>query len=308
MARSPSRSNPDGSHLGRARFAVGLDLEEVGETQEPGHERGGGIGPELLGWTFLDHLPGVHHHHPVGQRQRLGVVVGHVDHADGEAGEQLGQLEHEPLPQRPVERAEGLVEHQQRGRGRQRPGQRDALALAPGERRDRPVLEAAQTDQLQHLGDASVAGGRRVAPHLQPEGDVGGHVPMREEGVVLEHQADPPLMGGHRDQIAAVESHPPSPGRFETGHHAQQRGLAAPARSEQRDDLAVVHSQVEPVERGLVPVVDDDAFDRQHQNSPSVPTRTRSMSSTTTAVSAINTVLNASACPSSRGPGRPSSW
>ena len=62
-----------------------------------------------------------------------------------------------------VERSERLVEHQQPRRRRERPGERDALRLAARQRVDRPVLEAVEPDELEHLAHPLVAR-RRPAP------------------------------------------------------------------------------------------------------------------------------------------------
>ncbi len=102
-------------------------------------------------------------------------------------------------------------------------------------------------------------------------------------------------MGGHVGQIESVEDDPAARDRLEPGDHAQQRRLAATARAEQRHDLAVGHLEVDPVERGLAVEVHLDALHRQHQNSPSEPTRTRSISRTTDAVTTIRMVLSARA-------------
>ena len=93
-----------------------------------------------------------------------------------------------------VERAEGLVEQQHLGLHRQRPGQRDPLALPAGELVRIAVgqpVELHQLEQRMHRLLISGFGGRVPArPHAQTEGDVleDGHVP--EQGVMLEHKAD----------------------------------------------------------------------------------------------------------------------
>ena len=83
----------------------------------------------------LLHDPAVaHHRHPVGDGERLLVVVG--DHQRGGAGraQDLAQVDGEPLAQAGVEGGERLVEQQQPRLDGQRPGQRDPLPLAAGQR------------------------------------------------------------------------------------------------------------------------------------------------------------------------------
>ena len=67
--------------------------------------------------------------------------------------EQVAEVVLQAEPERPVERAERLVEQQDIRTRRERPCERDALRLAARERRDDPVLGSGEADQLQCLGD-----------------------------------------------------------------------------------------------------------------------------------------------------------
>ena len=95
-----------------------------------------------------------------------------------------------------------------------------------------------ELDQRDHLGDAGVDVGARHAGALQPERDVVAHVEMRKQRVVLEHHVDGPLMRQHLRDVLAAEQDAALVRRLEAGEHAQQRGLAAAARAQQRKELA----------------------------------------------------------------------
>ena len=77
---------------------------------------------------------GAHHRHPVGDRERLVVVVGDEQRRGALGPQDVAQVGGEPLAQAAVERRQRLVEQQQPGPDGQRPGQRDPLALAAGQR------------------------------------------------------------------------------------------------------------------------------------------------------------------------------
>ena len=147
------------------------------------------------------------------------------------------------LPQLQVERAERLVEQQHRRPVDERARERDALALAAAELARAPLLVAVERDHLQHLERGTPALGLRHLLHAQAELDVVGHAHVREERVALEHGVDRARMGRdvlHRlavDQQRAARwrvSKPPI--RF------KRRRLAAAARAEQREELALARS------------------------------------------------------------------
>ena len=61
---------------------------------------------------------------------------------------------------------------------------------------------------------------------------------MLEQRVVLEHEADAPLLHGEARRVQRVEVDGAAMRRVEAGDHAQQRRLARTRRAEQRDELA----------------------------------------------------------------------
>ncbi|GAA3081343.1 hypothetical protein GCM10020254_27160 [Streptomyces goshikiensis] len=210
------------------------------------------------------------------------------------------QFHDQPLPQPPVELPQRFVQHQQPRRRRQRPGQRHPLLLTARQRGHRPALGAGQPDQLQQLRDLGSVRSPSPAPHPEPEGDVPADVPVREQLVVLEHQAHAPPVDRHPGLVGAAQQHPAGRDRLEPGHHPQQRGLAASARSEDAHDLVLGDLQVHLVHDRAFPEADRDPLQPKqcHQNSPEVLSgRSRSSTSRDTAHTSIRIVLRAIACP-----------
>jgi len=143
-----------------------------------------------------------------------------------------------------IDVAERFVEQQQLRPRRHRARQRDALRFAAGKRRDVTAVHVAQT----HVGERVA----RPEVALDPgqvadrEGDVADGIEMRKERRVLESEAERAMLGrdahaaGSR-HLAAEERDGAGGRRVEARDHAQQRGLAAARRSEDRDQLARRH-------------------------------------------------------------------
>ena len=119
---------------------------------------------ELLRRADLLEAPGVHHRDVVGQHQRLGLVVRDVDERRAEVRLQLLQLDLHVLAQLEIERAERLVEQQQRRLEHEAARDRHALLLAARELVDALVLRAGQADALQHRVDARARSRRAPTP------------------------------------------------------------------------------------------------------------------------------------------------
>ena len=151
----------------------------------------------------------------------------------------MHQLELGLAAQLLVERGERLVEQQHARPLDQRARERDALALAAGELMRLAPLEAFEPHERQHLGNARGDLLLRQAVLLQPEGDIARDGEMRKQRVALEHHVDRPPVRRHAGQILAVEQDAARVRRLEAGEHAQQRGLAAAGRPEQREELAL---------------------------------------------------------------------
>ncbi len=86
---------------------------------------------------------------------------------------------------------------------------------------------------------------------FQAEGDVLLHRHVREQRVGLKHHVDRPLVRRHVRHILPIEHDLPFRGLLETGQHAQQGGLTAAGRAEQRKDLALVDGKADVFDRVL---------------------------------------------------------
>ena len=153
----------------------------------------------------------------------------------------------EDLAQAGVEVRERLVEQQQARRRGQRPGQRDPLLLPAGELVRPARAGPFEADRGEQLGGARSRRRRRPA---MPKATLRRDVEMREQGEVLEHHADAPLL---RRQVAAagladdraVDGDPAGGDALEAADAAQHRRLAAAGGAEQAADLAAGERQVE---------------------------------------------------------------
>ena len=137
----------------------------------------------------------VHHRDPVAHRERLLLVVRDEHERDPELGLERLQLDLQVLAQLRVERAERLVEQQHARPQHERPRERDALLLAA-----RELAGLARARSRVELTSSS-ASPTRFAPLLlrqlvvlEAEGDVVGHVEVREQRVALEHGVDVALV------------------------------------------------------------------------------------------------------------------
>ena len=110
-----------------------LRLDRVERADERRDERGGREVVDLERRADLLDPALAHHHDPVGQLERLLLVVGDVDGRDPELALDLADLVAQGDADLGVERGERLVEQQDRRLEGERPRQRDALLLAAGQ-------------------------------------------------------------------------------------------------------------------------------------------------------------------------------
>ena len=99
---------------------------------------------------------------------------------------------------------------------------------------------------------------------------------MPEQGVVLEDEADAPLLDRERASVLAVEGERALAHRLEPGDEAQERGLARAGRSEQRQKLARRDGEVDGIEspmgaEAFRDAADLDARAAHRRDPPSVP-------------------------------------
>ena len=245
-----------------------------------------------------------HHHQPVGELERLLLVVGDEHRGVAGAVVDLAQPLAQLLAHLRVERAERLVEQQHPRLDGERPGQRHALPLAARELLRIALVEAGELHQIEQLQRpaADLGAGRTggARPHLEPEGDVleDGHV--AEQRIGLEHEADIALLHRLGRGVLVAEEDAARGGGLEPGDEPQQRGLARARGPEQRDQLARADVERHVVERRVAREFLADVLDADIQRrAPSVPAACAASSSPKRN---SRTVLNDAASPAPAWP------
>jgi hypothetical protein len=194
-----------------------------------------GGGHQLLGWAALDDGTVPHHDHLVGDAADDAEVVGDEQVADAGIGADVGeQVEYLGL-HRDVEGGHRLIEHQQRGLDRERPGDGDPLALAagqlPGPGISGPLAKANQIQQFGSPGPVVDSG--KVQPEGLAQGGADGEPGVEGQERVLEHHLDLPRPGQPggapprlRAPIGPVHQHRTRVGPLQPGHDPRRGCLA----------------------------------------------------------------------------------
>ncbi len=253
---------PSEGHAGDDRLdgPPGIDVEVVGShrrdafvglddvpAQEPGDERIRGVVPEIGRRRDLREATVLQHRDPIRERERFVVIVGDEDGRQPQTANQSAHLVDEVVATSPVEGSERFIQHEESGFGGESAREGHALLLATGEFLNPPMLEPGETDARERGAGAFVDFVARSTLHAQAEGDVGEHVAVGEERVVLEHQSEPTAMGRSVGEIVVIPRNCAF-AAIEAGDCPQQSGLARPRRSQNDDHLAVVHVEVDSVE------------------------------------------------------------
>ena len=108
----------------------------------------------------------VHHGDLVGHRHRLELVVGDVDRGRADPVVQRAQLADHQLAELGVERAERLVHQEALRPAHDGAAERDALAVAAGEARHRPVEQMVDAQDARRLLDPPVGSRPRRCPRI----------------------------------------------------------------------------------------------------------------------------------------------
>jgi hypothetical protein len=111
----------------------------------------------------------IQHHDPVGERHRLDLVMGHVDHGRRQVLVQLGDLVAHFHAQRGVEVRQGLVEQEGRRVAHDGPPDRHPLPLTAAEVLGPPFQVRLQPQHPRGLGHLGLLLGLRRAGGLQRE-------------------------------------------------------------------------------------------------------------------------------------------
>jgi len=237
-----------------AAIHVPLDHVHLGAADEARDEEVGGLLVKLLGGCDLHDVAVLHHADAVAHGHRLGLVVGDVDHRAGhaftlEALVQVGDPHPHGGPQLGVEVRQRLVEEEHVRLLDQRAAQGHALRLAARELLGQPVEERLDLEDLGDLLDRLGGLGLRGAADAQPEGEVGAHLHMRVERVVLEHHRDATLARLECVDDAVTDADLAGGDLLEPGDHPQRGGLGAARGPHQHHELAFLDIEVDPVHR-----------------------------------------------------------
>ena len=189
-----------------------------------------------------------YHGDAIGHHQRLVLVVGDEDRSGRQLAQQALELDLHGFAQLAVERAERFVEQQELWTDRERARDRNALLLAAREHPHRALGEVPHVNEVEEAGHRRPDVLARGASRGKPEGDVFRDGEVGKERVVLKHHAHVAAVRRTRRDVLTVEPHRAGVGRKQARHDAQQRGLAATGRPEQRDELAALDAEVDAVE------------------------------------------------------------
>ena len=214
--------------------------------------------------TLLDDAPGIHDEKPVHRGDRREAVG---DRDDGLAVHQRGEVLLDDRLHLRVERAGGLVEHEDRSILEEHPRDGDALAL-PARELDPTLadmrLESAPTGRVLQLRDELVrprpAGGGQhllLARAAPPVGDVVEHRAVQQRGVLGDHpDVAAQRLLAHAPDIGAIDEHASRLDVVEAQQEVRQRGLARPRATDQTDLLPALDHEREILDHaGVAPVV-----------------------------------------------------
>src|SRR6478736_5750070 len=264
---TPASGGPSSSasHLARDTRVHLLHQEGVDLRDDPRDQhvieisRAWSVDPELLQQPAGR---GRHHQHAVGQERRLPHVVG--DEQEGLAvirfDPEALHLALQQFASLRVERAERLVAQQDGRIRRERAGEGEALSHAGRELVGLCVGPSLQVDVREPSLCEVASSGCRHADELEPQLDVPLHRQPREQGRLLEEHRP---VGPRPGDRPAVEEGLPGAGHDQAREDVQQRGLPAPTRAKQADELALRDLEGQAIGRGYGfarcrPAGDDD--------------------------------------------------
>src|SRR3954447_6877342 len=243
----PAASEVDAAGVDGDRDAQGLADEMM-------HERALGLFVHLFRRADLLDASLGEHDDPVGELQRLLLIVRHEHRGNMDLLVQLTKPAPQFLAYLGVERAERFVEQQNARLDGERACERNALALAAGQLVRQPLPERAELHQLEQLIDPCanrrLGRTRPAGARTKAERNILEHRHVAEKRVVLEHETDIALADAARQRILAVEMDLALIGPVQPGDDTQQRGLARSRWTEQRDELARVNVEIDVVEGG----------------------------------------------------------
>jgi len=208
-------------------------------TDEPGDEDVGGMVVDVLRRADLLQDTFREHGDPLAERDRLDLVVGHVDRRHADPVVQAFELGAHLDAELRVQVRERLVEEEHLGFAHERASHRDPLALAARELAGATAEQLVQPEHPAHLVDplSNVVPRRPPPTQAEPEVPLHGHV--RVQRVVLEHHRDVSVLRGHVVHDAVADRDRALADPLQAGHHPQRGRLPAPRRPDQDQELRV---------------------------------------------------------------------
>ncbi len=191
----------------------GLDAnrQQIGAAEELRGEAVGRLAIEAPGRPEGDQPAVAHDGDAIGERQRLGLVVGDVEHRQRrQLAMQPRQLLQHVAADLRVERRERLVQQQHARPDRQRASDRHPLLLAAAELARVASRIVQHADHAQAFAYPLAHDAVRDAAGAQAEGDVLVDPHVRKEGVVLHHHADVAGMGRQVGHVALADADAPA--------------------------------------------------------------------------------------------------
>ena len=226
-----------------------LAFDEIRLTDETGNVGVHRSSVDFLGRAHLCDFPSGKHGHPVCHRQRLLLIVSHVDAGEAVFLHDAADLAAHLHAELGVEVRERLVEQQAAGFHHQRPGEAHALLLATGHLVDGAVAVATEPHHFQSLRHPPLDLHLRDFPLLQAEGDILADGQVWPQRVALENHRRLALVRGEGGDICFPEENFPVGGRLQPRDAAQQGRLSATGTSQQEKQLARPYFKVQAVQR-----------------------------------------------------------
>ena len=219
--------------------------------EEPRREEAPRLFVEILRRPRLDHASAAHQDDPVADPHRLLRIVGHHHRRRAAFAQDRDRVGADAVPKPAVETRERLVHQEDAGTWHDGAGQRDALLLAAGSLMRIGIRHMRQPDARERR--ERLLAPRPAIERAKPEHDVAQNRHMREQRIILEHQADRPLL--RRDEhrravdLLAIDQHPPRIRAIDARRDPEKGRLAAPGMAEERDHLAGLDVEAHPGER-----------------------------------------------------------
>src|SRR5262245_49777488 len=261
LARHEHPRRPDRDGGSRPVKALKTRVQDVDIADERRDEAVDRAAIDIVGRAELADATLRDHGDPVGQAECLTLVVGHENRGYAELALNLLDFDLHRGPQVSVQCGERLIQQQDPGADDQGAGERDALLLTTGELTRLAVLQSLKLDERERIGNSTRDLGLGNPAHPEAVAHIRRHAHVREQRVVLEHDADLAPIGRKIGNAPAVDRDLAAVGHQEAGDEVEERGLAAARRSEQGHQLAAADQQRYRVGRGDIAEAFGDAIE-----------------------------------------------